>query len=144
MSFFGKHFVRLLEQEEIQDTVRITDTEAMETQLDPGTQVTDYDVDAPQLDGGEVTAQSNAHQAQELVGIIGKMEEFTNWLNSEQGDSVQSQLHAASCDTLFDKIAGAETKKIARVAMELSALVENLKGYLHTVETGPGAGPAKI
>ena len=76
--------------------------------------------------------------------VIGKMEEFTNWLNSEQGDSVQSQLHADSCDTLFDKIAGAETKKIARVAMELSALIENLKGYLHTVETGPGAGPAKI
>ena len=101
MSFFGKHFVRLLEQEEIQDTVRITDTEAMETQLDPGTQVTDYEVDAPVLDGGEVTAQSNAHQAQELVGIIGKMEEFTNWLNSEKGDSVQSQLHAASCDTLL-------------------------------------------
>ncbi|HAT66392.1 MAG TPA: hypothetical protein DCS66_17650 [Flavobacteriaceae bacterium] len=143
MSFFGKHFVRLLEQEEIEDTVTITDTEAMETQLDPGTEVTDYEVDAPTLDGGEITAQSNAAQAGELVGIIGAMEEFTNYLNSEQSDSVQSLLHAASCDTLFNKIAGAETKKIARVAMELSSLIENLKGYLHTVETGPNAGPAR-
>ncbi len=141
MSFFGKHFVRLLEQDE---TVTVTDTEAMETQLDPGTEVADYEVDAPTLDGGEVTAQSNAHQAQELIGIIGRMEEFTNYLNSEDAQSVQSVLHAANCDTLFDKIAGAETKKIARVAMELSSLIENLKGYLHTVETGPGAGPARI
>ena len=140
MSFFGKHFVHVLEQDE---TIQITDTEAMETQLDPGTEVTEYDVDAPALDGGEVTAQSNAAQAQELVSIIGAMEEFTNYLNSEKSDSVQSLLHAASCDTLFNKIAGAETKKIARVAMELSSLIENLKGYLHTVETGPGAGPAR-
>jgi hypothetical protein len=143
MSFFGKHFVRLLEQEEIEDTVTITDTEAMETQLDPGTEVTDYEVDAPTLDGGEITAQSNAAQARELVDIIAAMEEFTNYLNSEKADSVQSLLHAASCDTLFNKIAGAETKKIARVAMELSSLIENLKGYLHTVETGPGAGQAR-
>jgi hypothetical protein len=140
MSFFGKHFVRLLEQDE---TVTVTDTEAMETQLDPGTEVADYEVDAPALDGGEITAQSNAAQAGELVGIISAMEEFTNYLNSEQPDSVQSLLHAASCDTLFNKIAGAETKKIARVAMELSSLIENLKGYLHTVDTGPGAGPAR-
>ena len=131
MSFFGKHFVRLLEQDE---TVTVTDTEAMETQLDPGTVAADFEVDAPALDGGEVTAQSNAHQAQELIGIIGRMEEFTNYLNSEDAQS----------DTLFDKIAGAETKKIARVAMELSSLIENLKGYLHTVETGPAAGPARI
>tara|TARA_R100000152_G_C6759585_1_gene183546 strand:- start:886 stop:1311 length:426 start_codon:yes stop_codon:yes gene_type:complete len=140
MSFFGKHFVKLLEQDE---TVTVTDTEAMETQLEPGTEVADFQVDAPTLDGGEVTAQSNAAQAQELVDIIGRMEEFTNYLNSEKPDSVQSTLHAASCDTLFNKIAGAETKKIARVAMELSSLIENLKGYLHTVETGPGAGPAR-
>ena len=86
-------------------------------------------------------------QYQEWIGRRGQIffhnVKFTNYLNSEQADSVQSLLHAASCDTLFNKIAGAETKKIARVAMELSSLIENLKGYLHTVETGPGAGPAR-
>jgi hypothetical protein len=62
------------------------------------------------------------------------MESFTNFLNSE-GDSVQTKLHDAACDTLFNKIAGAETKKIARVAMDLSSLIENLKGYMHSADT---------
>ena len=133
MSFFGKHFVRLLEQDE---EIQITDTEAMETQLEPGTETSDFEVeDVPQLDAEQVVANDNAVQAKELAEIIRKMEEFTNYLNSEEGYSVQSKLHAASCDTLFNKIAGAETKKIARVAMELSSLIENLKGYLHSVES---------
>jgi|TARA_R100000005_G_C4993171_1_gene200281 hypothetical protein len=133
MSFFGKHFVRLLEQDE---EIQITDTEAMETQLEPGTETSDFEVeDVPQLDAEQVVANDNAVQAKELAEIIRKMEDFTNYLNSEEGYSVQSKLHAASCDTLFNKIAGAETKKIARVAMELSSLIENLKGYLHSVES---------
>ena len=133
MSFFGKHFVRLLEQDE---EIQITDTEAMETQLEPGTETSDFEVeDVPQLDAEQVVANDNAVQAKELAEIIRKMEDFTNYLNSEEGYSVQSKLHAASCDTLFNKIAGAEAKKIARVAMELSSLIENLKGYLHSVES---------
>ena len=87
------------------------------------------------MDAEQVVANDNAVQAKELAEIIRKMEDFTNYLNSEEGYSVQSKLHAASCDTLFNKIAGAETKKIARVAMELSSLIENLKGYLHSVES---------
>jgi len=130
MSFFGKRFITLLEQDE---TVEITDTEAMETQLDPGTDAADFDVDAPEQSPEDMVKANNAAQAQELASWIAKMEEFTNYLNSE-GDSVQTKLHQASCDTLFNKIASAETKKIARVAMDLSALIENLKGYMHSAD----------
>ena len=42
MSFFSKRFITLLEQDE---TVEITDTEAMETQLDPETDAADFNVD---------------------------------------------------------------------------------------------------
>lgn len=133
MSFFGKHFVKLLEQDE---EITITDTEAMETQLDPGTDAEESGAaDAPVMDAEQVVANDNVKQAKELAVIISKMEEFTNYLNSEQPYSVQSKLHNASCETLFNKIAGAETKKIARVAMELSSLIENLKGYLHSVDS---------
>jgi len=130
MSFFGKRFITLLEQDE---TVEITDTEAMETQLDPGTDAADFDVEAPEQSPEDMVKANNAAQAQELASWIARMEEFTNYLNSE-GDSVQSKLHQASCDTLFNKIASAETKKIARVAMDLSALIENLKGYMHSAD----------
>ena len=130
MSFFGKRFITLLEQDE---TVEITDTEAMETQLDPGTDAADFDVEAPEQSPEDMVKANNAAQAQELASWIARMEEFTNYLNSE-GDSVQTKLHQASCDTLFNKIASAETKKIARVAMDLSALIENLKGYMHSAD----------
>ena len=130
MSFFSKRFITLLEQDE---AVEITDTEAMETQLDPETDAADFNVDAPEQSPEDMVKANNAAQAQELASWITKMEEFTNYLNSE-GDSVQSKLHQASCDTLFNKIASAETKKIARVAMDLSSLIENLKGYMHSAE----------
>jgi len=39
-------------------------------------------------------------------------------------------LKSALPDTLFDKIAKGENKKITRSAMELSSLKEGLKGYL--------------
>ena len=131
MSFFSKRFITLLEQDE---TVTITDTEAMETQLEPETDAADFNVDAPQQSAEDMAKANNAAQAQELASWITEMEEFTNYLNGE-GDSVQTKLHNASCDTLFDKIASAETKKIARVAMDLSSLIENLKGYMHSADT---------
>jgi len=130
MSFFSKRFITLIEQDEQTD---ITDVEAMETQLEPETDVSEFYVDAPQQTPEEMAKANNQAQAQELASWIGKMEEFTNYLNGE-GDSVQTKLHNASCDTLFDKIASAETKKIARVAMDLSSLIENLKGYMHSAD----------
>lgn len=131
MSFFGKRFLKLLEQDE---NIEITDAQAMETQLEPETDPSDFDVDAPMQTAEDMAKANNVAQAQELAGWVKQMESFTNFLNSE-GDSVQTKLHDAACDTLFNKIAGAETKKIARVAMDLSSLIENLKGYMHSADT---------
>ena len=41
-----------------------------------------------------------------------------------------TSLNSAEADTIFDSISNSETKKIARVAMEVSSLSEILKGYL--------------
>jgi len=64
MSFFSKRFITLLEQDE---TVEITDTEAMETQLDPETDAADFNVDAPQQSPEDMVKANNAAQAQELA-----------------------------------------------------------------------------
>ena len=68
----------------------------------------------------------------ELKGWTAKIDDFTKFLNSTEPSSVQSKLNSAESDTLFDKIATAETKKIARVAAELTSFNEQLKGYLAT------------
>jgi len=57
------------------------------------------------------------------------MDEFGDYLNGTS-DSIQTSLNSAEPDTIFDSISNAETKKIARVAMEVSSLSEILKGYL--------------
>ncbi len=129
-SFFGKRFCKLLEQDDI-DEVPMSDAEAMESQLDPETDPNDFGIDAPEQSADDLIQANNSAQSKELQNWVNQMDQFVHFLNGE-GDSIQSKLHKASCDTLFDKIASAETKKIARVAMDLSSLVQNFKGYLHT------------
>jgi hypothetical protein len=129
-SFFGRRFIKLLEQDEAEN-IDMTDAEAMETQLEPGTSADEFGVDAPEQSADDLIQANNSAQAKELQSWVAEMDRFVQYLNGE-GDSIQSKLHKASCDTLFDKIASAETKKIARVAMDLSSLVQNFKGYLHT------------
>jgi hypothetical protein len=69
---------------------------------------------------------------EQLKGWIDRIDEFSTYLNGTGPDSIQSKLNSAEPDTLFDKISTAETKKIARVAVELTSLNEMLKGYLAT------------
>lgn len=129
MSLFRKAFEVLLEQDadaEIKQPVPSTDREAMASQLDT-TKPEDFDVDAAALAAVDA---SKIEQKRKLQEWIGKIDEFTNFLNSTDGTSVQTQLHKASCESIFDKIARSETKKISRLASELSALSQALKGYL--------------
>jgi len=128
MSFFKKRFTTLLEQDE---KMELTDAEAMETQLGPDLNPDDFAVDAPEQTPEQLAKANDSAQATELTNWIKEMESFVEFLNGE-GGSIQTQLHDASCDTLFDKIASAETKKIARAAMDLSSLIQNFKGYLHS------------
>ena len=66
----------------------------------------------------------------DLATWIEEIGRFINFINGVDGNSVQSQLAASSCNTLFEKISNSEKKRLARVAMELSSLNESLKGYL--------------
>lgn len=71
-----------------------------------------------------------AEQIRGLEGWISEIDRFKTYLNGTDGGSVQSMINTAECDTLYNEISRSETKKISRIAQDLSALVESLKGYL--------------
>jgi hypothetical protein len=131
MSNYGNRFKRVLVE---QDDTEITDKDAMVQTLDKGTSPEDFDVNAPPA-GVEAVPTMSAVQKkmyEQLKGWIDRIDEFSTYLNGTGPESIQSKLNAAEPDTLFDKISTAETKKIARVAVELTSLNEMLKGYLAT------------
>jgi len=61
---------------------------------------------------------------------ITKIDDFIVFLNDTRTDSMQIQLHSAPCDSMFEKIATSEKKKISRLAADLGNLGQALKGYL--------------
>lgn len=126
MNEYSKRFAKILEQDD-ELTDELTDDEALDSELQDIT-ADELGADAP----ADVTNAINDQQKQmydELTSWIGKMDEFSGYLNGTT-DSIQTTLNSAESDTIFDSISNAETKKIARVAMEVSALSEILKGYL--------------
>ena len=74
--------------------------------------------------------EANSKQRTQIESWISRLEEFTTFLNGVDSNSMQAQLNQADCDTLFNGISRGETKKISRIAQDVSALVESLKGYL--------------
>jgi hypothetical protein len=128
MSLFQKAFGVVLEQDvpETKEPVVKTDKEAMAGKLDTA-KPEDFDVQAPVITDTEKMKQE---QLQTLKGWIGQIDQFIEFLNGTTGESVQSKLHSATCETLFQDIARSEKKKIARLAAELSSLSESFKGYL--------------
>jgi hypothetical protein len=134
MSNYGNRFKRFLVEKDDVPEQEITDQDAMVQTLDKGTNPEDFDVDAP-VAGSQVAPTMSAIQKKmydELKGVVTELDTFSNFLNGTGPESLQSRLNSAEPETLFDKISTAETKKIARVAVEISSLSEMLKGYLAT------------
>ncbi len=125
---FGKVFLKLLEAPE-GDVAGMSDSDALQSTLDPGTSPNDFDANAPAARATQAIADASAQMVSELDSWIVKLGEFSNFLNGTDANSIQSKLKNAIPDTLFDKIRIAENKKIARVAMEIVSLNEMLKGY---------------
>jgi len=129
MSNYVNRFKRIL----VEKDEEMTDKQAMASTLDQGTDPASLDVQDVPPAGAQAQPSLSGMQKQmydELKGWTIKIDEFTKFLNGTDPASVQSRLNSAESDTLFDKIATAETKKIARVAAELTSFNEQLKGYL--------------
>ena len=132
-NLFQKAFVNVLHEapEDVAQNPELSDTDAMASTLDKGTDPTDFDVDAnAAADHIQATSKMQANMVASLQGWISKLEEMAEFLNGTGPESVQSKLKNCVPDTLFDKIRVAETKKIARVSMEVTSLNEMFKGYL--------------
>lgn len=71
----------------------------------------------------------NNQQRSTIESWVVKVGEFVEYLNGTEG-SIQKQLADADCDTMFNEVGRSETKKITRIAQDLSALEQSLKGYL--------------
>jgi len=131
MDLFRKTFSRLLEQDkelqapEAPVASPATDREAMAQKLDTA-KPDDFDVRGNITNVDAVKAQ----QREKLKEWISKIDTFIEFLNGTNDGSVQSLLHSALCETMFQDIARSEKKKIARLAAELSSLSESFKGYL--------------
>jgi len=104
-----------------------TDREAMAQSLDTA-KPEDFDVQSPGRE--KLVDHVKAEQGTKLKEWVMKIDEFIKFLNGTDQTSMQVQLHAAPCDSIFEDIARSEKKKIARLAAELSSLSESLKGYL--------------
>lgn len=110
----------------------MSDVDAMKSTLDPGTNPDDFDINAGSREASIAAAKSHALMVDRLKTWVDKMTEFSEFLNGQRSDSVQSTLSKADEKTLFGTIKNAETKKIALVAKELAGLNEMMKGYLAT------------
>lgn len=134
-NLFEKAFVHVLREapEPVRPdpTADVSDADAMAQTLDKGTNPSDFDSDAgAAADHMQATSKMQANMVASLKGWINQLEDFSKFLNGTDENSVQSKLKNSIPNTLFDKIRIAETKKIARVSMEITSLNEMLKGYL--------------
>ena len=139
VNLYEKAFKKVLTEAD-----EVSDLDAMAQTLDTKKSgVTPTDLDAQTPDDGIAPSNEDdlaAHSFHvssmqkkmvgELTSWIQKLEEFSKFLNGTESASMQSRLKDCAPDTLFDKIRIAETKKIARVSMEVVSLNEMLKGYL--------------
>ena len=133
MGIYEKLFTNLLEKEEVEtlpspNLTPEAEDQALQAELEAETPPKSFDTDAGQVD--VIRKESLAKQKQILADWVSEIERFLEYVNGVNERSIQGQLHNAGCDTLFEKIASSEHRRISRIAVELSGLEEALKGYL--------------
>lgn len=130
MSIFEKRFEVILEQDDLQgiEPAPPVPEEDTDAGLDLSQSLAQDTPDNPAIN---YKKQQTEQQIATIEGWLSKIQEFTQFLNGiEDGQSIQAQLNNADCDTLFNSVSKSETKKISRIAQDLSGLIESLKGYL--------------
>jgi hypothetical protein len=134
MGIYEKLFTTLLEKDEVEpvaptpEVAPDPEAEAMKAELDAGTSPESFDADTGQVE--IIRKESLAKQKKILADWVSEVERFLEYVNGVNESSIQAQLHNTGCDTLFEKIASSEHRRISRIAVELSGLAEALKGYL--------------
>ena len=129
MSLFEKRFKLLLEEPAVPE-VPVSDVPVGGDEVTPDTDTISAVDDVPTNPALNYKKEITSAQNAELQSWITEIEGFKNYLNGTDDNSLQKKINSAECDTLFNEISRSETKKISRIAQDLSALIESLKGYL--------------
>lgn len=123
---YYNRFTKVLREQD--EEPELTDAEALDAELSDITS-DELGADLPDNVSGSSVSVQQKQMFDELNTWISKLDEFAAYLNGTE-NSIQTTLNSAEADTIFDSISNSETKKIARVAMEVMSLSEILKGYL--------------
>ena len=133
MNSFRKRFLGLLE-EAPEDTIVAPEVDTGAEQAAVADTM-DQPEAAEQLtipDNPEIALKQQQTQRtiQTLTTWIGEVENFIDYLNGTDEGSINYALNSADCDSLMTDIQRSESKKISRLAQDLSSLGESLKQYL--------------
>lgn len=130
MKVFQNKLINLLEQ----DTAVAGDEAAFRAGLDDGTDPEAFN-DVPDNPVVQFQAQQTANTISTLQTWIGEVEAFIEYLNGLDDSSINSQLNRTDCDSVLADVQRSESKKISRLAQDLSSLGESLKQYLLTAKS---------
>lgn len=136
MNLFEKKFLTIL-SEAPEDAIPAPDvdilsssdeTNAIQDTLEPTTDPQSLDVpDNPEL---ALKQQQSQRTIATLETWISEVENFIDYLNGTDEGSINFALNSADCDSLMTDVQRSESKKISRLAQDLSSLSESLKQYL--------------
>lgn len=136
MNIFQKKFFNLVKEApelEPDPTLPVPDDESSEIEAATDTLETNTDINsfgAP--DNPEIALKKQ--QSEKTIHIlntwIGEVENFIDYLNGTDEGSINFTINSADCDSILTDIQRSESKKISRLAQDLSSLGESLKQYL--------------
>jgi hypothetical protein len=127
MARFNKRFFAILEQDE--DPLA-PEEETPDLGLEPESDPSMFDNEVPDNPIGKLQDQQRQSAISTLEGWITKVEEFVDYLNGLDDNSINSQINKADCDSIMADVQRSESKKISRLAQDLTSLSEALKQYL--------------
>tara|TARA_R110000824_G_scaffold245720_5_gene434844 strand:- start:3631 stop:4092 length:462 start_codon:yes stop_codon:yes gene_type:complete len=131
-SIFKKQFERILiEQDDLEGPPPGVDgdEEALVNGLDSDTPPEAFN-DVPDNPAGFGEAGQVSSATTKLNQWITQIEDFIEHLNGLQPSSMNYELNRADCSSIMADVQRSESKKISRVAQDLSSLGEALKQYL--------------
>ena len=124
MSTFQKKFLKILEAPEDlppMDDESMEDAEAFNGGLDQETNPEDFN-DVPDNPLNDVRRQQFGQTISKLEGWINQVEGWVETLNGLGEGSMNAELSKADCDSVMAEVRRSESKKISRLAQDLSSL----------------------
>lgn len=136
MNLFQKKFFTVVQEaaeDELATDPVLNAPEEAETQaaadtLEPSSDV--QSLGAPDNPEIALKKQQTARTINTLTTWIGEVENFIDYLNGTDEGSINFAINSAECDSILTDIQRSESKKISRLAQDLSSLGESLKQYL--------------